>query len=115
MNDETLPLIDLLVEIRRNSDGMMTTDVWKDWSYNSYWWDEGSAACDCNRELFWQQAQGIDTNDETHPCSHDKYSVRLSDNNSKEILYDEINNSLTSVEPDTRSSAESLAQEASAG
>jgi len=49
MEDEELPRIELKLEIKRNSDGIIDTDIWKDWAYNDYWFEEGNASCDCNR------------------------------------------------------------------
>lgn len=32
MEDEELPRIELKLEIKRNSNGIITTDIWKDWN-----------------------------------------------------------------------------------
>lgn len=80
----------LKVEIRRNSDGFVTTDVWENWQYNTFWWEEGNASCDCNRERFFNSALGLEDADEETECSDDRYSVRLSDATTEKILYDEF-------------------------
>lgn len=86
---ETLPKIDMKLEIRRNSDGTIATDVWKDWEYNTYWWEDGNASCDCNRELFFLRALKLPEPAEVK-CGDGKYSVRLSDNITGEELYSEF-------------------------
>lgn len=86
---EKLRKIDLKVEIRRNEDGTIATDVWKDWEYSAAWWQAGNASCDCNREVFFCRALGLDESDEIE-CGRSKYSVRLTDNNSGIMLYSEF-------------------------
>lgn len=86
---ETLPTISLKVEIRRNADGVVATDVWDNWEYNTYWWEEGNASCDCNREIFFLGALKQPEPDEVE-CGEGKYSVRLSNNVTGEVLYDEF-------------------------
>lgn len=80
--------MNLKLEIRRNADGAMATDIWRDWNFNVFWWEEGNAACDCNRGDFFNQALGDMDSDE--PCGDDRYSVRLSDADTGEVLYDEL-------------------------
>lgn len=82
----------LKLEIRRNADGEIAIDTWGDWSFNTFWWKEGNASCDCNRQLFFDRAQG---NEDQHDrqgveCSDGNYSVRLSDADTGEVLYDEL-------------------------
>lgn len=86
---EDLPKIDLKLEIRRNADNVIATDVWKDWEYNTYWWEEGNASCDCNRELFFCRALELPAPEEC-VCSEKRYSIRLTDNNTGEVLYNEF-------------------------
>lgn len=84
----------LKLEIRRNADGVVVSDTWTGWSWHgAFWWQEGNARCDCNRELFFLQAQGIDTDDlddDDTPCTEGRYSVRLSDAKTGAVLYDEL-------------------------
>ena len=87
---EELEKIDLKLEIRRNSDGVIATDVWKDWEYNDYWFEDGNASCDCNRWLFFERAIGNKPDIDNAECSGDKYSLRLSDNNTGDVLIDEF-------------------------
>ena len=86
VEDEELPRIELKLEIKRNSDGIIATDIWKD----DYWFEEGNARCDCNRELFWLRAQGLLDGYKNTECGEDRYSLRLSNNSTGEILYNEI-------------------------
>lgn len=82
--------IDMKVEIRRNSDGVVSESVWKDWQwYNTFWWVDGNASCDCYREIWFNQGLNEESNDEIE-CSHGKYSVRLYDLTNNEILYNEF-------------------------
>lgn len=84
--------MNLKLEVRCNSTMKMVVDVWSDWSYNTYWWEEGNAACDCNRSLFFSRALGLEDNEDII-CSQGKYSVRLSDADTGETLYDELESS----------------------
>jgi len=86
MSDKTAEKrINLRVEIRRNSDGATKTDVWKDWLWSEYWWSEGNAACDCNREAWF-----VGSGDHESSCGHGAYSVKLADDVTGEVLYNEI-------------------------
>jgi len=49
--------VDLSIEILRTEDGVIAMDIWKEWNYNEFWWREGNASCDCNRELFFCNAR----------------------------------------------------------
>lgn len=79
----------LKLEIRRNADGEMATDIWKDWEWNEYWWKEGNASCDCNRDIFFLSARKEEDTKENE-CGNVKYSVRCSDNDTGEVLYSEF-------------------------
>jgi len=83
--------MNLKLEIRRNADGVVAVAVWPDWDFNVFWWEEGNAACDCNRELFFQQIlnETSDSIDQLH-CSDGRYSVRCSDADTGVVLYDEF-------------------------
>ena len=82
--------IRLKVEIRRNSDGEQAVDVWPDWDFNVFWWEEGNASCDCNRELFFERALGRNPCWDEATCGDGGYSVRLSNADTGAILYDEF-------------------------
>lgn len=82
--------MNLKLEIRRNADGVVTSQVWPDWNFNAFWWEEGNACCDCNREDFFLRAQGVDTNGHESECGDGRYSVRCSDADTGAVLYDEF-------------------------
>lgn len=79
----------LKLEIKRNADGAMALAVWPDWTWHEYWWKDGNASCDCNRELFFLRARDEEEPDEPE-CGEGKYSVRCSDNETGEVLYEEF-------------------------
>lgn len=83
----------LKVEIRRNSDGVIVQDVWDEpqvpHEFSAYIWEDGNYSCDCNRELFFTRARFEDDPEETE-CGDERFSVRLSDADTGEILYDEL-------------------------
>ena len=58
---------------RRNDNGVTRTHA-SDSPFSRYWWAEGNAACDCNRDIFWRQAGG-ETEFPDVPCSEGKYTV----------------------------------------
>lgn len=80
--------MNLNLEIRRNADGVIATDVWPRWEHGTSCWEDGNFACDCNRGDFFNHAQGAADSDEA--CGSDRYSVRLSDADTGAILYDEL-------------------------
>lgn len=52
-------------------------DTW--WRHSEFFWTEGNFACDCNRDLVFKWAAGIDTDqedeDDDEPCGDDHYSI----------------------------------------
>lgn len=80
----------LKVEIRYNPTQEIVTEIWENFPYNQYWWEEGNASCDCNREIFFLRAKKLNYVDDTK-CSEGKYSVRLSDADTGELLYTDFN------------------------
>ena len=89
--------IQLKVQIRRNSDGVIAEEVWPDWQYNTFWWEEGNASCDCNRELFFLRARA--EKDIDAECGYDRFNVRLSNADTGEVLYDEFQDSTPGATP----------------
>lgn len=77
------------LEIRRNSDGFIAVENWPSFNFNTFWFEEGNASCDCNRELFFVRALGVDEPDDID-CSNGRFSVRISNSDSGYILYDEF-------------------------
>lgn len=80
----------LKVEIQRVADGVIRTDVWPNWTYNEFWWTDGNAGCDCNRLLFFERAEKKEVKTSKPICGSVAFKVRLSDNDSNEVLYDEF-------------------------
>jgi hypothetical protein len=63
-----------------------------DEEFNSFIWEEGNFACDCNRHLFFERAGGNDPDmDDTddRPCGSDTYVVLSIKNSTDELLYHE--------------------------
>lgn len=83
-------MINLKLQIRRNEDKKISEKIIKDWEFYQFWFEEGNAACDCNRHLFFLEGLGNDTSDIETECSRGKYSVRCIDADTGEILYDEF-------------------------
>jgi hypothetical protein len=81
----------LKIEIRRNGDGAVATDMWENYEHHGlFWWSrDGNAGCDCNRELFFCRAMGADE-PEDPACGYGKYSIRLTNCDTAEVLLDEI-------------------------
>lgn len=83
-------LMNLKVEIKRVSDGLVATYINENWDYNQYWWEEGNASCDCNREDFFMETLGLpEIPCEESICSDGRFLVRLTNNDTGEVLYDE--------------------------
>jgi len=78
--------MNLKIEIKRNSDGVIAIFHWNvdDVDAQLYLWEEGNYSCDCNRDLFFN-----DVTDNEAECGNTRYSVRLIDADSGEMLYDE--------------------------
>lgn len=81
--------MNLKLEIRRNEDGLFATETWEDFEFHPFWWSEGNGSCDCNRELFFLRARGEDDEDDVE-CGDERYSIRCSDADTGEVLYDEL-------------------------
>lgn len=61
--------------IRRASDGVERVYSTGSWSEGSwYWWTDGNASCDCNRQLFFEQAGGEEGDDDLK-CGDGAYLV----------------------------------------
>jgi len=81
--------MNLKLDILRNVDGVITSQVWPDFSFDKFWWEFGNASCDCNRETWFLDAQGVCSIDQPE-CGDTRYAVRCSDADTGEVLYDEI-------------------------
>lgn len=68
-----------IVAIRKNDTGEihLYNDLFEYDNEDCMIWQytEGNFGCDCNRELFWYRADGIETIDNKHTCTDDRYSI----------------------------------------
>jgi len=97
--DADFIVVNLLVEIKQVSDGTISSKVWKDWHWypkaGAYWWKDGNASCDCNRKSFFNEGLelptiNIDSEDEDFPCGNGEYTLRLTNQDTGEVLYSEF-------------------------
>lgn len=77
------------IEIRRNSDGETVTIETVLHDMTEYMWSEGNYSCDCNRSHYFFEARGLNE-PETDECGDYKFSVRLTDTENGEVIYDEL-------------------------
>ena len=84
--------MNLRVEIMRNADGVIAKKVWRDhedtqdWDY-PFWWIDGNAGCDCNRELWFFSFQGYGYKFGEVECGDGRFSVRLHDDDTGKLLF----------------------------
>ena len=86
--------MNLRVEIKRVSDGLVASEVWPDWADwtdgSIFWWTDGNAGCSCNRRVWFADAMGLP--DDVEPkCGHGDFLVRLTDEATGKVLLDEFN------------------------
>lgn len=64
------------VAIRKNETGEVRfyqdPSEWTESDY--FYWTDGNAGCDCNRELFFERAAGNEINLDAVKCSDDRFS-----------------------------------------
>jgi hypothetical protein len=82
------PKLNINIEITDTNTGEITSGVWKDWEWHQFWWEEGNASCDCNREIFFNRFKGIELEYDTE-CGDNRYKVKITNNDTGEILYNE--------------------------
>lgn len=80
------------VLIRKNETGEVRVykyelDRDEDGSFNTYIWEEGNYACDCNRMLFFARVNGEEEDWES-PCSDYKYSIEIFVD--EELIYSDL-------------------------
>jgi len=89
--------MNLKIEIRRNQDGVVAADVWngQEWTEASdFLWSDGNYSCDCNREHFFLRAMGQDEDDDSATaCGDERFSARISNADTGDVLYDEFSES----------------------
>ena len=65
------------------------TQIWKQHGYiDPYMWAEGNYGCDCNRQLFFERANGAIPEWDDFSCGNERYKVNLEVD--KEIVYREF-------------------------
>ena len=88
------------IEIKRVSDGVLVI-IAEDLDFvqwhagvepcvSTYIWEEGNYSCDCNRAIFFNRAQGQETDIDERQCGDGGYIVRITEAESGEVLYDEF-------------------------
>lgn len=95
MTDTCVPVN---VHIRRNSDGEVRVQHWKEYGWDKdnsdFIWSDGNYACDCNRHLFFERAVGKepDWDDGVNEpgCGMKAYNIRIFDMDGK-MLYEDDN------------------------
>lgn len=95
--DEGLSWFPADVEIEDTRTGKTRTyAMWQalhDGEFSDFVWTEGNFACDCNRFLFFQYANGLgvdEVDDEDGPCGDGRYLIlSLVDADSGRVLYSE--------------------------
>ena|ERR1700735_400734 len=55
--------------------------------YITFMFDEGNYGCDCNRALFFGRAAGVELGDNDTPCGDERYSVRVTNQETGEEIY----------------------------
>ena len=95
------------VQLRRNDSGEIR--VKRNWMIfdpedgeqpNTFMYEEGNYACDCNRHLFFHRANGVEPDDE-RPCGDTAYSVNLINPKDGRVFYREFDVAPTSTRGDT--------------
>ena len=91
-------LVECIAEIRQNSTGIIieynTLEILepsKEYP-NTFNWEENNNSCDCNREIYFNRAQGIDIDFDHIVCSDGKYSVNLKNKLNGYVYYREFEN-----------------------
>lgn len=85
----------IIQRIRKNETGEVRESVEAGWfdstGFQSFIWEEGNFACDCNRHDFFERAGGVEPEfDEDAECSDYKYAVQILDAETREVLYDDF-------------------------
>jgi hypothetical protein len=88
----------IIVKIRNNETGEIrdfyTDTIISDdegFEWNDYWWSEGNASCDCNRGLFFEEANGKKYEEIDTECGDGKYSINIYSEKNNKLLYSEFN------------------------
>lgn len=75
--------IEMKIEIKKVTTGEIKELIWDDFVFHRFWWEEGNASCDCNRGDWFGDDNDPDI------CTTGKYRVKISNNKTGEVLYNE--------------------------
>ena len=85
--------------IRNNETGEVRVDEYEtEDQYGEgqvFWWQEGNACCDCNRQIFFRRAGGEDDDEDDEPCGHERFSVEY-------ITIDGVRHEIDAAAPEYR-------------
>lgn len=89
----------LKIEIRRNEDNIIATGDSDDYArfhlddeneFDYFWWEDGNGSCDCVRRMMFHDF--LDTKMiEENNCSDGLFSIRITNQETYEVLIDEFN------------------------
>lgn len=88
--------VKIIAHIKRVDDGVIhkyetSADLSGDDEYpDPYIWTDGNYACDCNRELFFEYADGKEYGDIETECTESRFEVNLENPVTGEIYYREF-------------------------
>jgi len=95
-NNDALIWVEVLVIIKNNETNEIRSIINnyiifdEDDCPHLYLWEEGNYSCDCNREILFKRAIGIEEIDFEAPCGESKYSVVLKNPKDNKIFYKEF-------------------------
>jgi hypothetical protein len=81
------------IYIKQNSTGIIRIEHYETDSESGTWyWEEGNAACDCNRSLQFDRAAGLEADWEKAVCGMSAYSIKIENEDGKvTYIEDEFN------------------------
>ena len=90
-NSVSVKEINIKLETRRNSDNSIVSEIINDWAYYEKWFSEGTGETPCNRYSFYCNGLGISKDQDLEDKTiEDDYSLRVSDNDTGDVLYSEF-------------------------
>jgi hypothetical protein len=87
--------VDVVARIKKNETGEIQESkeylhlLEGEESPRTFIWEDGNYSCDCNRELFFEQAKGNEYFDQ-EKCSEDRFFVNLVNPKNGEVFYREF-------------------------
>jgi len=86
--------VKITAHIRKNSTGEVRSSLdnrtWlmAEGEPSIFWWEEGNASCDCNREIFFERCNKVEIDNEK--CGDGRFSVNLSNPVTGKVFYREF-------------------------